>query len=229
VTWLLTGEFLHRDSLGSEQLIKPGQLNLMTAGNGVVHSEQSTEQYAGAIHGVQLWVAQPASSRFGESAFEHHSELPKLELDSSVATVIVGGLGTVASSARTDSAIVGVDLEMRAGVSTVPLRSDFEYAAVVLDGAIVIGEAHVAPGALAYLGQGRDELEILTPDHARVLLLGGEPFGEPVFMWWNFVARSREEVDAARSAWELHEERFGDTTWTLPRVPAPSVPWLNRG
>jgi redox-sensitive bicupin YhaK (pirin superfamily) len=229
VTWLLAGEFLHRDSLGSEQLIKPGQLNLMTAGNGVVHSEQATEQYAGMMHGVQLWVAQPEGTRFGESAFEHHRELPNAEIGSAVATVIVGEFAGAESSARTDTAIVGVDLEMRSGSSTAPLRPAFEYAVVVLDGAVHLGEERVTPGSLAYLGLGRDELEFVATEDARLLLLGGEPFEEPVFMWWNFVARSREEVETARGAWESHAERFGDTAWTLPRIPAPDLPWLSRG
>src|SRR3954453_1720353 len=85
VTWLLDGEILHRDSLGSEQIIRPGQLNLMTAGHGVAHAEAATGRYEGALHGVQLWVAQPSSTRDGEPAFEHHAELPRVELGSSIA------------------------------------------------------------------------------------------------------------------------------------------------
>jgi redox-sensitive bicupin YhaK (pirin superfamily) len=121
--------------------------------------------------------------------------------------------------------MVGVELALRNGDVTVPLQPAFEYAVVVLDGAVHIGAERVGPGLLAYLGTGRDELDLSAAAPTRLLLLGGEPFGEAVFMWWNFVARSREEVEAARSAWESVDERFTDVDWTLPRVPAPELPW----
>jgi redox-sensitive bicupin YhaK (pirin superfamily) len=229
VTWLLSGELLHRDSLGSEQVIKPGQLNLMTAGNGVAHSEQTTDQYEGSMHGVQLWVAQPERTRFGDPAFEHHEELPQAALHSGTATVLVGEFAGAASTARADTPMVGVELALRNGTSTLQLRTDFEYAAVVMEGSMLVGDERISPGALAYFGEGRDELEVAAVEPARVLFIGGEPFPEKVLMWWNFVARSREEVDAARSAWEERDQRFGQSGWTLPRVSAPEVPWAGRG
>src|SRR5690606_19665891 len=103
VTWLLSGEVLHRDSLGSEQLIRPGQLNLMSAGNGVAHSEESPAGAGGELHGIQLWVAQPERTRHGEPAFEHHASLPQVEQDSALVTVLVGEFGGVASQARRDT------------------------------------------------------------------------------------------------------------------------------
>ena len=103
VTWLVAGEVLHRDSLGSEQVIRAGQLNLMTAGQGVTHSEEATGRYRGQLHGVQLWVAQPEPTRNGPAAFEHHAELPQLELDSAVATVLVGSFADAVSPARHDA------------------------------------------------------------------------------------------------------------------------------
>src|SRR5947209_4908276 len=90
VTWLVDGAVLHRDSLGSEQLIRPGQLNLMTAGHGVVHAEEAVDGYRGTLHGVQLWVAQPAATRDDGAAFEQHAELPVVEQGGAVATVLVG-------------------------------------------------------------------------------------------------------------------------------------------
>src|SRR3954454_13403836 len=110
VTWLLRGEILHRDSVGSEQLIRPGQLNLMTAGHGVSHSEETAGVYAGDLHGVQLWVAQPSTTRDARPAFEHHAELPRTEIGSAVATVLIGDFGDVRSPARRDTELVGVDL-----------------------------------------------------------------------------------------------------------------------
>ncbi len=102
-TWLLEGEALRRDSLGSEQVIRPGQLNLMTAGHGVAHSEEGTGSYRGNLHGAQLWIAQPSATRDGPAAFEHHSELPRRELGAAVATVIVGDLDGTTSPARHDT------------------------------------------------------------------------------------------------------------------------------
>src|SRR3954451_885376 len=90
VTWLVRGTVLHRDSLGSEQVIRPGQLNLMTAGHGVSHSEETAGVYAGGLHGVQLWVAQPSTTRDASPAFEHHAELPRTEVGGAVATVLIG-------------------------------------------------------------------------------------------------------------------------------------------
>ena len=229
VTWLVEGAQVHRDSLGSEQVIRPGQLNLMTAGAGVVHAEESLE-YRGPVHGVQLWVAQPEETRHGAADFEHHGELPQAELDSAVATVLVGRLGDDESKARTDTPLLGLDLVLRPGRTTLPLRADFEHALLVLEGAVRVasssGEGDVVePGLLGYLGEGRDELALEVEDGARALLLGGTPFGEQVFMWWNFVARSREEVDAAHAAWTAGGERFGPVATDLPRTPAPRPVW----
>jgi quercetin 2,3-dioxygenase len=180
------------------------------------------------MHAVQLWVAQPEATRFGASAFQHHAELPQVEVDASVATVIVGDFAGAVSPARTDTPMMGAEIALSGGDATLPLRPEFEYAVVVLDGLVHIGAEGVGPGSLAYLGRGRDELDVSASDPTRLLLLGGEPFGEGVFMWWNFVARSREEVEAARMAWESVDERFSDVDWTLPRVPAPELPRLNR-
>jgi redox-sensitive bicupin YhaK (pirin superfamily) len=225
VTWLVAGEVLHRDSLGSEQVIRPGQLNLMTAGAGVAHSEERTGTYDGELHGIQLWVAQPEATRHGEPAFEHHAALPVVEVGGAVATVLVGELAGATSPARRDTDHLGVDLDLRPGAATVPLRPDCEHGVVVLAGEVVVDGTPVAPGHLAYLGPGRDELPLASPTGARALLLGGVPFPEAVLMWWNFVARAREEIDAARSAWEEGGARFGEVASPLARIPAPPVPW----
>jgi redox-sensitive bicupin YhaK (pirin superfamily) len=224
VTWLLDGELLHRDSLGSEQVIRPGQLNLMTAGRGISHAEESTGSAHG-LHGIQLWVAQPEATRHRAPAFEHHADLPRLELGAGDATVLVGDLAGSASTARRDTDHVGVDLDLRPGVTTVPLQRHHEYALVVLAGALTIDGAPVTPGHLAYLGLGRDELALQATEPTRALLLGGAPFEAPVLMWWNFVARTRDEVDAARADWGRGAERFGETGSALARIAAPAPPW----
>ncbi len=225
VTWLVAGEVLHRDSLGSEQVIKPGQLNLMTAGHGVAHSEEATGAYRGTLHGVQLWVAQPERTRHGPPAFEHHADLPRLQLEHGVATVLVGEVAGTSSPARHDTPLVGVDLALQRGESAVPLDPRFEHAVLVLDGAVNLDGRDLAPGRLAYLGDGRDELAVRTPIRARAVLLGGVPFGEPLLMWWNFVARTRAEVESACAGWRAASDRFPAFRSPLPRIPAPALPW----
>ena len=154
VTWLVDGAVLHKDSLGSEQLIRPGQLNLMTAGHGVVHAEEAADSYRGTLHGVQLWVAQPGPDRDGEPGFEHHATLPQVTVGSGDVTVLLGGFADIESPARHDSPVVGAEAVLRPGRSVWPLRRDFEYALVVLEGAVAVGPHVVEPGSLAFLGQG---------------------------------------------------------------------------
>jgi redox-sensitive bicupin YhaK (pirin superfamily) len=226
VTWLVSGEVLHRDSLGTEQLIAPGQLNLMTAGGGVSHSEEAPGGYRGELHGVQLWVAQPEATRFGPAAFAHHAELPRVELDASTLTVLAGSLGGATSPARQDSPLVGVDAVVRPGISVWPLRPEFEHALVVLSGEVAVDGTPVRTDRFAYVGLGRDELVLDALEPARVLLLGGTPFGERVLMWWNFVARSREEISGAYRQWRADDGRFGEVHSALDRIPAPPPPWL---
>jgi redox-sensitive bicupin YhaK (pirin superfamily) len=224
VTWLLAGELLHLDSLGSEQLIRPGQLNLMTAGHGVSHAEEDPAR-AEEVHAVQLWVAQPAATRDGPAAFEHHAELPRLALDHAECTVLVGDFGGVDSPARRDTAHMGVELTLRGPQTTVPLRPDYEHAVVALEGRVVVDGVAVEPGVLAYLGLGRDECGLATEAPARALLLGGVPFPEPILMWWNFVARTREEVSAARRQWAADDGRFGRVRSSLERIAVGAPPW----
>jgi redox-sensitive bicupin YhaK (pirin superfamily) len=225
VTWLLDGELVHRDSLGSEQVIRPGQLNLMTAGHGVAHAEEATSGYRGGLHGVQLWVAQPSATRHGPPAFEHHAELPRVELDNCDATVLVGELAASQSSARRDTEHVGLDLEVRGG-TTVPVEPAFEYALVVTEGTVVIEGQTATPGHLVYLGAGRDELALGTAVASRMLLLGGSPFREPLLMWWNFVARTRDEVEAGYEDWANDSGRFGQVASRLPRIETGRPFWM---
>ena len=225
VTWLLEGELLHRDSLGSEQLIRPGQLNLMTAGCGVAHAEEATSSYRGAVHGVQLWVAQPAATRNGPPGFEHHLHLPQLEIDYCAITVLIGDLAGTASPARRDSDHIGADLDLRPGSSTLPLNPEFEYALIVTAGVVLARRLEVRPGHLFYLGTGRDELQLTTTESRRGLLLGGVPFPEQLLMWWNFVARTREEIDAAYDDWTAATDRFGRVESRLPRIETSRPMW----
>jgi quercetin 2,3-dioxygenase len=225
VTWLVAGEVLHRDSLGSEQVVRAGQLNLMTAGRGVAHSEENTGHYRGELHGIQLWVAQPERTRNGPPAFEHHEELPRVELDGAVVTVVVGALAGSASPARRDTDHMGADLELHPPGTVLPLRREYEHGLVVLEGAVSVDGTSVVPGVLGYLGAGREECRFAVDAPARALLLGGVPFPEPLVVWWNFVARDKEEVSMARREWSRSDERFGTVRSPLGRIKAPVPPW----
>lgn len=223
VTWLLEGEALHSDSLGTEQVIRPGQLNLMSAGHGIAHAELAAEP---PFRAVQMWIAQPEATRHGTPWFEHQGELPRVEVDRSTALVFVGELAGARSPARTDTRLMGADVALRRGDTTLPAESDFEYAIVPLDRRVRVGEQIVEPGWIGLVPAGLDELPLAAEhDDTRLLVLGGESLGEPIEMWWNFVARSRDEIDDARLEWARRTERFGVVPSSLERIEAPVPPW----
>ncbi|NLA37734.1 MAG: pirin family protein [Actinobacteria bacterium] len=226
VTWLAQGAILHRDSLGTEQVIRPGQLNLMTAGHGVAHSEETVGLYSGPLHGMQLWLSLPPEVRNTEPAFEHHADLPRLELDGGAASVILGTLGEVSSPARLDSAVVAAELRLRSGRTVVPLDPTFEYGIVVVEGpAVAVGAGRLGGGQMGYLGLGRDEVSIEAAEATTVLLIGGVPRVEPLVMWWNYVAPSRAEIIEAHAQWADGDERFGVVHSPLERLVPPGPPW----
>jgi len=207
VTWLLSGNVLHSDSLGSEQLIRPGQLNLMTSGRGIAHAEVTPAEHDPTLHGVQLWVALPDASRQVDPTFEHHGELPATALGGFVITVLTGELAGAASPATTFSPIVSAELSAAGTAASclLPLRPDYEHVVFVVTGQASANGAQLAPGHLLYSPTGRHELAVTAPAGSTLILLGGEPLGEPLLMWWNFVARTPEEIGAATAAWRAGE------------------------
>jgi quercetin 2,3-dioxygenase len=225
VTWLVEGEVLHRDSIGSLATIEPGQLNLMTAGHGIAHSEESPEGHGPVMHGLQLWVALPGDEADIDARFEHHETLPVIERDGARFTVALGEFDGHVSPAITHSPLVGVEIVVGAESSLdLPVRADFEYALVVMSGSVDVGEVTVTPGSLLYLGDGRTSLALTAAPDARAFLIGGEPFAEELVMWWNFVARSHDEIVAAREDWTEHR-RFGEVHgYAGDRLPAPEMP-----
>ena len=226
VTWLLSGEILHRDSVGSEQPIRPGQLNLMTAGHGVSHSEEATGRYRGQLHGIQLWVAQPEATRHGPAAFEHHAELPTAAVGAAEATVLVGTFAGATSPARADTDHLGVELRLPAGPAVLPVDPGHEHALVVLTGALVVEGDPLGPGAIALLPPGRDEVALAATEPTTAMLLGGTPFPDRLAMRWNWVARTKEELDEAEADWRASfdgggDGRFGTVASPLARIPFP--------
>lgn len=211
VSWLHDGEVLHRDSLGSLQTVRARELGLMTAGHGIAHAEQSPARHAPLLHGAQLWVALPAAHRDVAPAFEHHAELPTLHSRRGLrATVILGEIDGSASPGTTFSPLLGVDVAVSQGADvTLPLRRDFEHAALTMSGTVRVDGIALAPGTMLYLGSGRRELRIEGDTDGGLLLLGGEPFDEKIVMWWNFIGRSQQDIEEARAAWMAGDERFG--------------------
>ena len=225
VTWPLVGEIRHRDSLGSDVLVRPGQLNLMTAGHGISHSEISSGD-APLLHALQLWLALPADAAGVAPGFEQHVALPSHESGGLRATVLVGGLGDAVSPATVYTPLVGADLALAPGAAaSVPLRRDFEHALLVLEGEVEVAGRRLAAGPLLYLDTDRATLSLSAgAGGARAMLLGGEPFTDELVMWWNFVGRSHEEIAAARADWE-EGDRFGRVPGHGDaRIPAPELP-----
>lgn len=230
VTWLLQGELLHRDSLGTTQAIQPGALNLMTAGRGISHSEDST---GADIHGVQFWIALPESARHMAPAFEHHPKVPVALPNRMRVSVLAGELLGERSPATVHTPLVGASIEAPAGsVATLPVRADFEHAAIVTHGRAEIAGMRVIPGALVYLPPGRTGLPIIAgAGDAGIVLVGGVPFPEEILMWWNFVgrAKNKNELTQACRDWNAAADYLGDVRGSLsPRLVAPLPPWADR-
>ncbi|TAM74547.1 pirin family protein [bacterium] len=222
VTWLFSGEVRHRDSLGNDQHIRPGELNLMTAGAGISHAETSMPR--GVLHGLQFWIALPDRERLRAASFEHHASLPVVDLGGALARILIGELRGKASPASAFSPLVGMEISAtRSGVVRVPLEPSFEYALLSTGSALAVNGARVDDVKLLYLGSRRERVEIEMESGALAFLFGGEPLHEPVLLWWNFVARTHEEMIAARNAWE-HSGRFGIVAgFGDRRVPAPPL------
>ena len=225
VSWLLDGEVHHRDSLGSDAVIRPGELGLMTAGAGIAHAEHSPVPRPALLHGVQLWVALPGEALQVAPAWQHVPSLPVVRDSGLSATVILGDLGGAASPGTAFSPLVGVDLALDpAADALVPLEPEWEYALLAMSGKAEIENATLEVGSMLYLGCGRRDLRLRSADGARLLLLGGVPFEEQIVMWWNFVGRSGEEIEQARADWEAEAARFGAVTDAGTRLAAPPLP-----
>jgi redox-sensitive bicupin YhaK (pirin superfamily) len=224
VTWLIEGNVLHRDSLGSEQLIRPGQLNLMTAGRGIAHAEESPADHDPGLHGVQLWLALPDADRWVAPEFAHHAELPVLGRGGFEITVFAGSLADVTSPARTYSPLVGAEIHaVRDGSGTAALARGHEHVIFAARGAAVADGISLSPGGLLYLEPGRDSVTVTAPAGARLFLLGGEPLGETLLMWWNFVGRTPEDIIEAAQAWSAGG-RFGEVRgYRGAPLPAPPL------
>jgi len=200
-SWLFAGEVEHRDSAGNHVIVRPGELNLMTAGRGISHSEKSLLS-SEVLHGVQLWIALPQASRFIEPAFEHF--IPEMvDIPGGRIRVFLGSLLGTSSPVMTHTQLVGAELELEAGVELViPVNPAFEYGLLIDHGAVEVNGEVVAPQNLCFIAREQSTIHLRTTAAARVLVLGGEPLNEEILMWWNFIGRTNEEIIEFRNQWQ---------------------------
>jgi redox-sensitive bicupin YhaK (pirin superfamily) len=229
VSWLLDGEIEHRDSLGSQAMVRPGELNIMTAGHGIVHSEISQPDRPPMLHGVQLWVALPDPVRDRDPAFESHADLPDLTRPGVRGKVLIGEVAGVSSPALGYSPLCGAELSLDAGAEvSLEVEEGFEYGIFLVAGGIVAESTMVGVDQLLYLGDGRRNIRLRSPYGGRAIMLGGQPFTEEMVMWWNFIGRSHQEIVEFRSAWERRDPRFPPIVSRSEKVmeapPMPTVP-----
>jgi quercetin 2,3-dioxygenase len=216
-SWLFDGVVLHRDSLGSEQLIRPGELNLMTSGRGIAHSEESPPGRPATLHGVQLWIALPQEHKDTDPDFSHYGDLPTITDGPAVVTVVAGEHAGERSPAKVYSRLAGLDVRFTdAGEISLPAAEGFEYGVLSADGPAAVAcpalktPVPISPGRLAHLPAGVPEITLRAPGPSRFFIIGGIPFGEKLIMWWNFVARTAAEIGEAREAWQERASRFGE-------------------
>jgi hypothetical protein len=207
VTFLFDGEIMHRDSLGSAALIHPGDVNLMTAGRGIVHSERTAPDHrAGGerLHGVQLWLAMPAADEEITPTFAHHdqAELPVVAADGKIVRVVIGNLYGKRSPVPTLTDTIFADAALTPG-AVLPIDAETqERALYVAAGEIDIAGDRFAAGRLLVLRPG-DALAVTAASEARVILLGGAAMDGPRHIWWNFVSSRKERIEQAKADWKL--------------------------
>ncbi|NLC34928.1 MAG: pirin family protein [Alcaligenaceae bacterium] len=224
-TWMMEGEILHRDSLGSDQIVRPGEVNLMTAGRGIAHTEDSLQ--GERLHAAQLWIALPHEHADIEPAFEHYAELPRWSRNNIEFTLLVGEFEGQRAPTRVYTPLVGLDFHApEAGRVMLPLRPGFEYGLLPLQGSASINNVDISDGQFVYLEPGGETLDVSFSAGARCLLVGGEPFPGTISMWWNFVAHSREYINQAYHDWQSGSGRFPNVPGATTRLDSPRPAWL---
>jgi redox-sensitive bicupin YhaK (pirin superfamily) len=221
VTYLFEGEIIHRDSLGSCQPIRPGDINWMTAGRGIAHSERTSAELresGSRIHGLQLWVALPLADEEAAPEFHHHpaSTLPALEQEGARIRVLAGTAYGQTSPVRTFSSLFYVDIALPAGCSLPVPREHEERAAYVVEGAIECGTERAESRRMLVFTPGA-EVVLRAETDARVVLVGGAPIDGERHIFWNFVSSSKERIEQAKRDWK--EQRF-------PKVPGDEIEFI---
>jgi redox-sensitive bicupin YhaK (pirin superfamily) len=237
VSWLFTGEIEHRDSAGHRATVRPGELNLMTAGRGISHSEYSTPDTT-TLHGAQLWLALPDGDRQVDPTFEHFAPEP-VTGEGWEARVFIGSLLGSTSPVKTYTPLLGAELTLEAGTTIrVPVDPSYELGVLVDFGSVTVDGAPLVGHELGFQTPGQDSVELTSGEATRLLLLGGPPFGEQIVMWWNYIGRDHDEIVAYRAEWEAllagePNDRFqlpdGDPQEPLHSPPLPNTRMIKRG
>ncbi|WP_413490211.1 pirin family protein [Shewanella baltica] len=225
-TWMLEGEIMHKDSLGSAQVIRPKQVNLMTAGHGIAHTEESIAGH-NTLHAAQLWIALPLEHKDTSPRFDHYPELPTWHNAGVDFTLLIGSWQQQQAPTLHFSPIVAMDLFAAENTElTLTLDPSFEYALMPLEGFFRIDDQSFNNNDLAYLGMLRESVTVELDACCRILLIGGAPLADPVSIWWNFVGHSKDEIAKAQADWEAHSTRF-DTVlgYNGKRLVPPPIPW----
>jgi redox-sensitive bicupin YhaK (pirin superfamily) len=207
VTYLFDGEIMHRDSLGTAMAIRPGEVNWMTAGRGIVHSERTgpdKRAAGGPIHGLQMWVALPSAKEEMEPEFAHHAtdEFPVVTDTGKTVRVVVGSLYGARSPVPTVHETMFGDVHLRAGVA-VPLEAGHDERAIyVLDGEIEITGDRFAGGQLLVFKPG-DVVTVTAVRDSHFVMIGGAPMDGPRHIWWNFVSSRKDRIEQAKAEWKV--------------------------
>ena len=222
ITYLFEGEMLHRDSLGCVQPIRPGAVNWMTAGSGIVHSEKVTEQVRASgqrLHGLQTWVALPTDAEEVEPSFEHYAaeDIPAAIVDGAAVRVVLGSAYGLSSPVTTQSETLYVEVILEAGQS-VAVPNAAELAVYVVEGSVAIGRQRVGAGVLAVLEAGASGT-VTAESAARIMFAGGDALDGERYIWWNFVSSSRERIEQAKKDWR--EQRFAGVPGEDDFIPLP--------
>lgn len=227
VSWLFAGAVEHRDSAGVHAMVIPGEVNLMTAGFGIAHSEVSTAATS-TLHGVQLWAVLPAEDRGSARDFQHYAAALVPLAEGVTARVFIGGLAGQSSPVRTRTQLLGAEVHLEGGARwAVDVDPGFEHAVLIDRGSVEFEGVVLEPGELGVVDAGRATLHLAARGQSRIVLLGGSPFEEEIVMWWNFIGRNHDEIVELREQWQAGSGRFGEVdgySGRLARLPAPSLP-----
>ena len=223
VTYLFAGTIVHRDSLGVVQSITPGDVNWMTAGRGIVHSERSDPEWkkrGHKLYGIQIWVALPKAHEETEPDFAHSAaaSLPLIEGEGKSVRIVAGSLFGKTSSVQTFSNLFYADAVLQSGAALALGAKHEERAIYLVEGTVEIGGQLFEAGRLLVFSSG-DEIAVKAESAARILLLGGEPMDGPRHIWWNFVSSSRERIEQAKADWKA--QRFPPVAGDAEFIPLP--------